>query len=62
MYSPINFSRQELIHMVGTGIIASPVNFRDAVSFWVNFMSSPVNHRVDYEFASPVNFHEHGST
>ena len=34
MSSPINFREQELSHMVGTGTMASPVNFRDVVSIW----------------------------
>ena len=62
MSSPINFREQELSHMVGPGTMASPVNFRDVVSIWVSFMSSLVNHGVNHEFASPVNFHEYGST
>ena len=54
MSSPINFREQELSHMVGTGSMATPVNFRDVVLIGVSFVSSLVNHRVVYEFASPV--------
>ena len=62
MSSPINFKEQELIHIVGTGIMVSPINFRDVVSIWVSFINSPVNHRVDYEFlpqSTSMSMHPH---
>ena len=49
--------------------MSSPINFSDALSIWMGFMSSPINLRehsfpcmVDHEFSSPVNFHECAST
>ena len=67
--SSINFREYASIHRVKSWIIISSINFSDAVSILMGFMSSLIifgGHTFidmdNSEFSSPVNLHEHAST